>query len=501
MTYRAFRPTHGRVQNASKILNGTRTNATIRDLTEEEGEIEEKEGTVVSIKRDLINGAGWTVQDADGQSYTCSCATSLYELPQTVERGGILYPSESVTVKFTINPVLRVNTITEFTSLGEETDKLDISQWQHNDEPTTVIAKPRSAISISNSFITMNYDNNNQVIADGEGISTEGNKTDINTDKLNINSNSVKINGKSLDSMITQQSLLTSNEYESYNIDTLKDVNIFVDRTNNMTQLNIQAQKFGGYGVIGEIKDQKAIPIREQSQQLVTDGHCVDVVTIDTDGIIYIKSFENECPRENADDDEIYYRNIISSNNWITPQVEARNYIKTIVQKTCNYCGEGNNTFMEYINYCPYCKNWNVLIDTSTSLRCSTCGIEYCQNCGTNLIEPAQEKLKKYHENFISAYGTTCEHCNTQLKSGTNKQFVNYCPDCEEWGILYASELRQNDNVINTLECRNNKCRAQYCCSCGISQNSHGITLTTAPAQYNDYSNALRKLKYIKDGI
>ena len=31
---------------------------------ESEGELEEKEGTVISIKRDLINGAGWTVQDA-----------------------------------------------------------------------------------------------------------------------------------------------------------------------------------------------------------------------------------------------------------------------------------------------------------------------------------------------------------------------------------------------------------------------------------------------------
>lgn len=490
MTYRAFRPTHGRVQNASKILNGTRSNATLRDLTEEEGEIEEKEGTVVSIKRDLINGAGWTVQDTDGQNYTCSCATSLYELPQTVERGGILYPSESVTVKFTINPVLRVNTITEFTSLGEETDKLDISQWQHNDEPTTVIAKPRSAISISNSFITMNYDNNNQVIADEEGISTEGNKTDINTDKLNINSNSVEIKGQSLDNMITQQSLLTSNEYKSYNINTIKDVNIFVDRSNNITQLNIDTEELQGYGVIGEIKDQKAIPIREQSQQLITDGHCMDIVTIDTDGIIHIKSFENECPEP---------RRIKSSNSWITPQVKARNYIKTIVKKTCNYCNEGENTTMEYINYCPKCKEWNVLIDTSTSLRCSTCGAEYCQNCGTDLIEPSQPRLKKYHENFISAYGTTCQYCNTQLQSGTNKQFVNYCPDCQEWGVLYASELRQNNDFINILEC--NQCRAQYCCSCGISQNSHGLTLTDAPKQYSAYKNALRKLKYIRDGI
>ena len=74
----SFRPSIARVQNAQKIFTSTKTNATIRDLEEEEGELEEKEGTVVSIKRDLINGKGWTVQDKDGQTYLCSCASSMY---------------------------------------------------------------------------------------------------------------------------------------------------------------------------------------------------------------------------------------------------------------------------------------------------------------------------------------------------------------------------------------------------------------------------------------
>ena len=69
MAKKAFRPTIARTQNSMKVINSTKTNATIRDLDEEEGELEEKEGVVVSIKRDLINGTGWTVKDAEGNLY------------------------------------------------------------------------------------------------------------------------------------------------------------------------------------------------------------------------------------------------------------------------------------------------------------------------------------------------------------------------------------------------------------------------------------------------
>ena len=102
MSGHAFRHSIARVQNAQKAFTSNKTNATIRDLEEEEGELEEKNGTVVSIKRDMINGAGWTVQDDEGQTYICSCASSMYEIPETVERGGILYPKETVEVTFTV---------------------------------------------------------------------------------------------------------------------------------------------------------------------------------------------------------------------------------------------------------------------------------------------------------------------------------------------------------------------------------------------------------------
>ena len=110
-----FRPTPTQVADSLKILTGVKTNSTIRALEEEEGELEEKEGVVVSIQTDKINGAGWTVKDDKGELYVCSCASNMYDLPETQEHDGFLYPSDNVKVIFEINPVLQLNRIIEVT--------------------------------------------------------------------------------------------------------------------------------------------------------------------------------------------------------------------------------------------------------------------------------------------------------------------------------------------------------------------------------------------------
>ena len=483
---KGFRPTLAQTINSMQKLNNIKTNATIRDLEEDEGELEEKEGVVVSIKRDLINGAGWTVKDSEGQIYVCSCATSMYDLPQTTERGGILYPSESIKVIFTVNPVLRVNTIKEIKTT-KNNKKLDISKWQHNNEATTIIAKPKSALSISDGFITMNYDNNNKVVASPNGVSTEGDTTNINTNEFVINSENIKIQGDNLQDIINNEALDVSNEYDTFDIPSLNNLNVFIEKSNNMTQIYVDGT-FNQATVIGEIKDQKAIPVRVQNQQLLTDGNCIDIITIDTDGVISIApSLNNPCTKE---------RKILSTNNFITPQIQSRNYIKTIVKKMCDFCNDGNNATMEYINYCPSCQEWNTLVDTGTSIKCS-CGTQYCQNCGKEIFGLPLE-LKKYSENYISVYGTTCQYCQAQLQAGTTKQYVNYCPNCKSWGELYQTELYENENTINILKC--SECESEYCGTCGIDQNKHGLTLERFPVEYYEYKNAFRKLKYIKDG-
>lgn len=485
---KGFRPTYGRVQNAAKLIGG-KNNTTIRSLDEEEGELEEKEGIVVSIKQDFINGTGWKVK-ADSQTYMCSCATSMYELPETKERGGYLYPTETVKVKIQINPILKVNTITEIVSSKSESETLDISKWKHGDEPTTVIAKPRSAISISDGFIQINYDNNNKVVADNDSVKTKGKKTEINTKETNINSETIKVNNINLIDLITGESRLVSNEYSSYDLGKIDKANISVNRTNNITQLDIYGKmNISNNRVIGEIKDQKLFPLTIQSQQLVTDGTCTYLVTVDTDGIIYLSNV-NEC----TDEDEVCVKSLTQ---WSTPQVNTYHYIKVIVRETCDYCDEGTNTKSEFINYCPQCNTFNTLIDTPTSIKCKTCRTEYCQNCGTN-IHNSSQKLKFYKDNYISAYGTACKYCNSHLIGGVTKQYVNYCPECG-WGWLTQSEMQQDGKTINILKC--NSCNSKFCSTCGIDQDNHGLTLTKSPAQYSKYKEALRKLKYIKDGV
>lgn len=490
MTRSGFRPSLARTQNAMKNISGTKTNATIRNIEEEEGELEEKEGVVVSIKRDLINGAGWTVKDKEGNTYTCSCASSMYEVPETVERGGMLIPKDTIEVTFTVNPVLRINTIKEIKSLGEETEKLDISQWQHGDESTTIIAKPKSALSISDGLIKMDYNNDNKVQADEEAVSTEGKATNINTDKLSINSGDIEIQGKSLSDVVDEQALEVSNEHTAFNVESLPSIDMILDRSNNITQLSINtgnnAINIQG-GVIGQIKDQKSIPLRDQNQQLLTDGNCIDIITIDTDGVIRISPTSiNPCTQE---------RKILSTNNWVTPRVEARNYIKVTVNNSCDYCNDGDNIIMEYVNYCPICNKWNVLSNTGTSIRCSK-GHSYCQNCGTS--EDGSVRLKKYLDYYVQAYGVTCKHCRDQLSPHTIKTYVDYCPNCEEWGVLYQSERIDEDETINILKC--SSCDSEFCSTCGIDQDKHGLTLTDNPVQFDAYKKAFRRLKYIKDG-
>lgn len=505
MSQRAFRPSISRVQNSMKVFASTKTNATIRDLEEEEGELEEKEGTVVSIKRDMINGAGWTVEDEEGNTYICSCASSMYEVPDTVERGGILYPNETVEVVFTVNPVLKINTIKEIKSLGEETEKIDIDKWTHEDEATTVIAKPKSALSISNGLIQLNYDNDNSVLADADAVKTEGKETSINTDKLSINSNEVEVQGKDLMEIIQDNAMKMSNIYTTHTIDAFGGT-IKIDTTNNMTQVDVNIFDLMGYGVIGEIKDPKSIPIQELSQRLITDGDNVDMITIDQNGIIRVYPFEkdedpNHEKKKEFDYDKYeeeeyknYRRNVQSLSNWMTPQVEARNYIKVSIKQTCDSCDEWGNTYSEFINYCPSCQNWSCLYDAPTSkIKCTRCSAEYCENCGTSTT--SAERLRNYRDNHVIAYGNTCPHCENELEEDKANIYVNYCPDCETWGKMFQSTIDKEGKMVNVMICEN--CGKTWCCTCGTNQSSYGLKLEEQPVNYKLFKEALRKLKYI----
>ena len=276
MSQKIFRHTPHRGADAIKILAGTKTNATIRDLEETIEDIEEKEGVVTVIDKNKINGNGWTVKDKEGSIYMCNCASNMYELPETEEYGGLYYPTDTVSVKFTVNPVLGTNTITEITSLGKNEEKIDLSKWKHGDKATKIIASPKSAISISDAIISFNYDNNNKVTADKNEVGIDGKKTNITTNSLAINSNNITIRDTSLEDYMQQlakEAINQANQQHGNGVD--------IWQQNNMGQINLNVQSVyiptNTQRIIKDLKDPSLYPEQTQRQPLLTGSNIDEI--------------------------------------------------------------------------------------------------------------------------------------------------------------------------------------------------------------------------------
>lgn len=490
MSEKIFRHTPHRAADAMKIIVGNKTNATIRDVEETIEDILEKEGIVTSIDKDKINGNGWTVQDSDGETYLCNCASNMYQLPETEEYGGMYYPTEQVSVKFTINPMLKTNTITEITSLGEEEQQLDLSKWKHGDKATTVIAKPKSAISISNAIISFNYDNKNEVTANDEEIKTSGKKTNINTESLDINSTNINIGNKTLDEYIQDQINDELNQQ--------KDADMNILQQNNMGQLNLNAQSIYIPGknsnelIIKDLKDPALYPSEAQRQPLLT-GNSIDELYIYPNGLVTVKG------RDDVDKET----SVFSTHNWITPYT-SKNLLKVSVSRMCECCSENITGTQIYFNYCPYCKTWNTLYDNNNVINCNTCHKTWCQGCGHPHNVPCIEReytLKKYSEWKITAIGLPCNYCRNDIPYGKTREYANYCPKCHSWGYLeLETTYSQNGDEQRFLHCTHSGCNESYCVNCSISQGQGFIqTFLNNNVDYRLFNSKYFKIKHIRD--
>ena len=495
---KAFRPTPARFQNSLKILSGTKTNATIRDLEEDEDELEEKTGVVVSFDRDKINGAGWTVKDEEGNLYTCSCASSMYELPSTAERGGILYPEGKVTVKFTINPVLRINTITEIVSLGEgEEEKIDVSKWQHKDSATTVIAKPKSAISISDSKISFNYDNVNEVTADEKSVEIKGEETNIKTDKVNIDSEEVNIQGINIDEFVmgvSESHNIALSKMTSYTGGvTPKDASsVFLTQERNIVSATIEGKDIEleteEERIMADVKDQQKHPLREQKFILLTDKG-MDELHCYPDGLITFKAKDKPGKRD-----------ILSTHNWLAPQFDNRNTIISTAPESCSCCTEviSEQTF---IDFCPVCEKWHVLSQIQGDIICNACDATFCASCGHyNALQCFDKEfdLKIYDKHNITVIGDYCEYCDQRMEEGRKKEYVNYCPHCKKWNFLSSTTRNFKNKNANILHC--DYCHQEYCSNCGSQQNNYEPqSFSKNIIHYKDYIEQNKKLFFIKE--
>lgn len=486
-----FRHTPHRAADAMKIIVGNKTNATIRDLEETEEDIEEIEGVVVSIDKDKINGDGWNVKGPDGAIYVCNCASNMYQLPETEEYGGMYYPTETVKVKITKNPTLRNNTITEFTSLGKDEKTLDISKWKHGDKETTIIAKPKSAISVSNALISFNYDNKNEVKADKDAVKTEGEKTIIGTKSLAINSDNISIQDMDLDAYIKQQaSTIVGSQQQSNNP---HELGVNIDNQNNLGQLNLNVKTYipkGRQKVVTDLKNPALFPERIQKHPLLT-GTDIDQLYIYPNGLVTIEA--RGVPNE---------KEIFSTFNWITPQYTRKNILSVQVKTACDCCDQNETGQKEYFNYCPECQMWNTLSETYDGyITCSKCHLKWCEGCGHLKGVDCSEKarnLKTYAGNIIMAVGTSCEYCKNQIPTGTVKEYANYCPKCYKWNYLRLDHEDVNNNEGSVLHC--DYCDTSYCTNCAIIQGDDFISsFLSKDYYYQDFIKKYKKLIHIRD--
>lgn len=487
-----FRYTPHRAADAMKIIVGNKTNATIRDLEETEEDVEELEGIVVSIDKDKINGDGWTVKGSDGQTYVCNCSSNMYQLPETEEYGGVYYPTETVKVKITKNPILRSNSITEFTSLGKNETTLDLSKWKHGDKETTIIAKPKSAISISNGLISFNYDNTNEVQADKDAIKTTGKKTIIGTNSLNINSGDITIHDTELDDYIRQQALYATNRQNISN--NPYDLGIDIDNQNNLSQLHLKLSTYipkGKQKIITDLKNPALFPERIQKQPLLT-GSDIDEVYIYPNGLVTVEA------RGVPNDKEIF-----TTLNWITPQYTRKSIITVQVKTACECCDETKTGEAEYFNYCPECKTWNTLSEGYDGyITCSSCHLKWCAGCGhLKDIECGNKSknLKEYSmNNIVMTTGTSCSYCKDHIPTGQVREYANYCPRCHEWGYLRLDKEYSEDEENTVIHC--DHCDTSYCTNCTIMQGDKFISsFLSKDYYYKDFIEKYPKLTHIRD--
>ena len=407
MSEKIFRHSPHRAADSLKIIVGNKTNATIRDLEETEEDIQELEGTVTSIDKDKITGNGWEVETEEGK-YQCSLASNMYELPETEEYGGMYYPTDTVSVKIEVNPVLRTNKIVEITSLGENEESLDLSKWKHGDKATTIIGKPKSAISVSDAFISFNYDNDNSVLADTESVKTNGKKTTINTKKLEVNSGNVMWQSKDFYDMLNDElNKALGNNTKAEQIST-KGVDIL--KQESMGQLNIKHQIFipSSERLVADLIDPSIFPEFEQRHPLLS-GSNIDELYIYPNGLVTIRG-RSDVERE---------RDVFSTINWIAPQYIRKNILQTTVTQMCSCCSTDISGQQEYFNYCPHCRTWNTLTNKNGHIVCNSCSNIWCEGCGhliSNSCEYTERDLKPYSEFNIKGLGTFCNYCQRSYR-------------------------------------------------------------------------------------
>ena len=335
-----------------------------------------------------------------------------------------------------------------------------------------------SAISVSNAKISFNYNNTNEVKADKDSVSTEGNKTQINTKKLDINSDEVKIQDKLLDEYIVDYSIFNLFAYDSTLHTNYDDSGINMFLQGGMGQIDIDKELFiGDERIIGDLKNPVMFPKTRLRYPLLSDDN-VDDLNIYPNGLVTVKARGEEGDRK-----------VLSSTNWIASPYEIKNVIKVNVGSMCQCCNNPPGE-MSYLNYCPSCGSWKTLAEVNHHIKCSTCKTVYCEGCGHDTsvsCSMTNNNLKVYSENIISDVATECDYCEAQIPTNEEKEYANWCPYCHQWGFLHVIESESR----KTLECT--YCNKSFCMNCGILQNQNFVnSYMQTPITFQSYEDFMK---------
>ena len=452
-----FRPTDASFKKSMGVISGSKSaGSKIQDLEDDEEIISEVNGYVERINMSQIQGSGWICRGTtDNKKYNCSISSELYTVPEGTEKKGYLYPKSQMDVVISVNPVKRKYVITEISGGFS-----DVSNWTKSD--TITVANKNSAVQVgsdSSKIATKTDDGENGVEVTKDGVNIYGEvmlngkdiKDILNTtiqSYLEDETSSVTYNKCSNGIMIEKVSNIANMTLSDTKAYLTKSGKIlchiynenmwpstsksFIALTDNVINLDaikitrngdIIAYTAGDDGDriintsitwITDLADKKNIVqftgtpsctcscVTDYEEPLETEainyctmcktfGHMVqdgNVLKCESCG----SKFCGVCGR--------YLKEICSNK---TRQLKDLTHVITSNgNKTCECCN-GQVGKKIYVNYCPKCKEWDILktntrADNKEEIKCSKCSTTFCGFCGS-----------------VNTNADTCKDHNTRL--------------------------------------------------------------------------------------
>lgn len=451
-----FRPTDASFKKSMGVISGSKSaGSKIQDLEDDEEIITEVDGYVERINMSQIQGNGWICRGkTDKKKYNCSISSELYTVPEGIEKKGYLYPKSEMAVVISVNPVKRKYVITEISGGFSS-----ISNWTKSD--TITMANKDSAVQVSSDsskIATKTDDGENGVEVTKDGVNIYGevmvNGEDIK-DILNTTIQSYledentptiynKCNNGIMIEKVSNIANMTLSDTQAYLTkagkilchiyneslwpSTSKSFIALTDKAINLDAIKITstgdiiAYTAGDDGDriintsitwITDLADKKNVVEFTGTPSCTCSCKTDYEEPFSTEAIDYCtmcKTFGHMVQDGNVLKCEAceskfcgvcgrYLKEVCGNT---TRQLKSLTHtITSNGDKTCECCN-GETVKKTYVNYCPKCKEWDVLKtnikNKKQEIKCSKCSTTFCGFCGS-----------------VNTNADTCKDHNTRL--------------------------------------------------------------------------------------